>query len=103
MGKKWDKWSKDGLKLPFVWDSAADKPSVSLMFAYITFVMAAISVVSLHFFPSFLIPTGVSIGFWAAATVFYMLRKISKASFDLSSQSFSVEGDSEDNEDHIGN
>ena len=38
--------------------------------------------------------------FWAASMIFYMLRKLSKAKFDLDSRSFELDsGDSEDEDD----
>lgn len=38
-----------------------------------------------------LIATGMSIFMWAIATVFYMLRKLSKAKFDIENKSFELD------------
>lgn len=96
MKKLWEKWCKEGLRWPYLHDPVTEKPSVTLLFPYITFLIAVISLISLHFFPQMLIPTGVSIAFWAIAVVFYMIRKINKAKFDLSSQSFELESSTEE-------
>jgi len=91
----WKKWCEEGLRWPYLHDPITKKPSVSLMFPYITFVMAAISVILLHIWPTMIIATSISIMFWGASMVFYMLRKLSKAKFDLDSRSFELDsGDS---------
>ncbi|MGH7241007.1 MAG: hypothetical protein ACREGB_01785, partial [Candidatus Saccharimonadales bacterium] len=71
-------------------------PSITVLFAYVTFVLAVGSVIALHFFPKFLAATGVSILFWALATVFYMMRKLHKASFDLKNQSLNLDSGDDD-------
>jgi len=94
MGKLWKKWCEEGLRWPYLHDPVTKKPSVTLLFPYITFLIAMISVISLHFYPTMLVPSGVSIVFWAISVVFYMIRKLNKAKFSLSDQSLELEGDS---------
>jgi len=101
MGKLWEKWCKEGLRWPYLHDPVSKKPSVTLLFPYITFVIAAISTILLHFWPSLLLATGTSIIFWAMATVFYMLRKLSKAKFSLESRSFELDSGSSTEEPEI--
>lgn len=111
MKKTWKKWCEEGLRWPYLHDPVSKKPSVSLMFPYITFIMAMVSVICLHFWPSMVLATWTSIGFWIIATVFYMIRKINKAKFSLEEKSFEIansEAPEEDspeeiNEDNIGN
>lgn len=102
--KHWNKWGERGLRLPFIYDAASKKPSVTVMFTYLTFLISAASVVALHFYPSLIIATTTSIIFWLVATVLYLLRKLQKASFDLKEQTFSLEGaeapNKEQNEEH---
>ena len=106
----WARWAKDGLKWPLMHDPVDGKPSVTVMFAYLTFILASCSVIGLHFFPSTLAASGVAIGFWSMATTFYLLRKISKAKFDLKNQGFELDGDdtkpeatpTSSNDDNVG-
>jgi cbb3-type cytochrome oxidase subunit 3 len=96
MKKLWEKWSHEGLRWPYLHDPVNKKPSITLLFPYITFVIAAISLLLLHIWPSMLVATAMSIFMWALATVFYMLRKLTKAKFDLENKSFELDnGDSE--------
>lgn len=89
----WARWAKDGVKWPLMHDPVDGKPSITAMFAYATFILTVSSVVSLHFFPEILAATGVTMGFWGMATVFYLLRKITKAKFDADDRSFELDGE----------
>lgn len=89
------KVSKEGMYVPYFHDGSTGKPSITLMFPYITFVIAVISTIALHFSLNLLVATITSITFWAVATVFYMIRKITKASFDLDDKEFSIENKGE--------
>jgi len=89
------KWSTIGVKLPFAYDPTTDKPSITLFFPYASFVVALASVIALHFYPTLLPATTISIIFWVLATVLYMVRKINKAKFDLSDKSIEIEGGDE--------
>ena len=91
MKKLWDKWCNEGLRWPYLHDPITKKPSITLLFPYITFVIAMISLIFLHFFPSVIIATSASIIVWAMAVVFYMLRKLSKAKFSLEDRSFELD------------
>jgi len=98
LSKLWEKWSIKGLFLPFVHDPVTKKPSITLLFPYITFVLATISLVLLHVWPSMFIATVTSILFWVIATIFYMIRKINKSKIDLNDMSIEIIGeDSEKN------
>jgi len=86
------KWSTLGMHFPFVRDPVDGKPSITLFFPYASFAIAAISVIALHFKPGLFVPTCVAIAFWSLSTVFYMIRKINKASVNLTSKSIELEG-----------
>lgn len=99
MKKLWKKWSEEGLRWPYLHDPVSKKPSVTLLFPYITFIAAMISLVLLHFNPAMVVATGMSMAFWLMSTVVYLLRKLSKAKFDLDSRSFELEADTTKRDD----
>jgi len=87
----WVDGSVKGWHFPFAFDPRTQKPSITLLFPYITFVLSVISVIALHFKPTLIIATTTTLVFWAVSVVFYMLRKLSKAKFDLDDKSFELE------------
>jgi hypothetical protein len=95
MKELWKKWCEEGLRWPYLHDPVSKKASVTLLFPYITFVIAVFSVIALHIWPNMILATGTSLLFWMVATIFYMLRKLSKAKFDLDSKSFELESKEE--------
>lgn len=92
----YNKLSEEGIKLPFVYDAATKQPSITLMFAYVTFVLALVSTILLHIFDSLLNATITSICFWVIAYVLYRIRKLDKAKIDLDDKSIEFSGDGED-------
>lgn len=80
-----------GIKLPMAYDAVTKHPSVTLLFPYIAFIVliyAEIRLIDSN-------PTEgalLALGAWFLATVLYMLRKLSKAKFDLDDKSFELEG-----------
>jgi len=95
MKEFWKSLSTNGIHVPFIFDGETGKPSITLMFAYVTFVLAVISLVALHFRSELLTATITSITFWAVAVVLYRMRKIDKLKFNLEERS--VEVGAEDN------
>lgn len=93
----WVEGSAKGWHFPFIHDPVTKKPSITLLFPYATFVLSVASLIALHFKPSLIIATSTSLVFWALSVVFYMLRKLSKAKFDLEDKSFEL--DSGENND----
>jgi hypothetical protein len=87
----WNYAGEQGIRMPFIWDPVSKAPSITLMFTYITGFMAIVSTIALHFKPDLLVATGTSIAFWALAQVLYMVRKITKAGFNLKDRSITVE------------
>ena len=88
----WKKWSIEGMNFPFLHDPVTKKPSITLLFPYITFTLTVISLILLHIWQSLLVATAMSMLFWVLSTVFYMLRKLHKAKIDLNDQSIELDG-----------
>lgn len=94
---KWKEWCIKGVNLPYAHDPVTGKPSITLLFPYITFVLAVGSVIALHFKVGMLIATVVAIMFWALSVVFYMIRKLNKAKLDLNDGTIELDnGESEE-------
>jgi hypothetical protein len=94
MLKIWEKWSKKGMQWPLAYDPISQSPSITLTCAYLTFVLAFISVIFLHIYPqTMFVPTMTAISFWAGSMVFYLLRKLTKAKFDWQNKSVELDGD----------
>lgn len=100
----WEKFKKimefaatTGWYFPAAYDKQIGGPSVSLLFAHISFYIAAVST-------GILIAKDTTAGTIAAATlaglyfVFYMLRRLTKAKLDLDDRSIDLEN-SEDEKD----
>lgn len=87
----WVKWSTEGMRLPFIHDPVSQKPSITLMFPYITFTLAFISVICLHIWPTLIVASTMSVLFWIVSVIFYMLRKLHKAKIDLNDQSIELD------------
>lgn len=95
MNKVWallESIKAQGIPLPQAYDPVSKEASFRLLCAYISFVTAFVSVVCLHFF-HVEIATFTSIGFFTLCMVFYMLKKLSKASVDLDKRSINLESD----------
>jgi len=85
------KWGTEGLKVPHAFDAANTKPSVRLLFAYLSFCAAFTSVIVLHVSPGLLSATWTAIGFYVICTVLYMLKDVVKAKVDLDDKEVSFE------------
>lgn len=86
-----NKAAESGLKFPFAYDPVQKQPSVTLLFVYITFIMAATSSIALNFTESTLTASLVAICFWALAFIFYRLRRLDKVKIDLDDRSIELE------------
>jgi hypothetical protein len=87
------KWSEEGMRWPFLRDPTNGKPSVTLLFVYLTFIVSVSTLVASSWYPRFIPPTMIGIGFWSLSMVFYRLRKLDKAKIDLKNDSIDLEGD----------
>lgn len=94
--KKLQEWAETGLRLPGAYDNKTGKASVTLMFSWISFAIAAISVIMLHFKQFDATATWTAIGFWVMGTVLYMLRKLQKVKFDADDKEIELDAGDED-------
>ena len=95
LSDKWKQWCDVGMRLPFMRDPTTQKPSITLFFPYATFALAVVSLTALHFRSGLLMATWTAIGFWIIAVVLYMLRKITRAKFDLDDKSIDLSNEEE--------
>lgn len=82
--------------MPHAHDAANSKPSVRLLFAYIAFLVAIISIVALHKHKDLLVATWTAIAFYCICTVLYMFKGVTSFKADLDDQSLEI-GDSTEN------
>jgi len=87
-----------GLYMPLAWDGDKKPASARLLFAHISFWVAVISVVALHFWSSILPATTTAILFFMLCTILYMLKNLTKAKVDLDDKSIDLEADAEPKE-----
>lgn len=74
----------DGATLPLAYDPVQKAASFPLFAAYVALILAALSIIAVHFVPQLKEATLITLGFWATATVFYLLHGgIGKAKIDL--------------------
>lgn len=85
------RWSESGIRLPFAYDPESDKPSVTLMFFWITSFLSVVSLVLLHLKLIEYKATLMSLGFVLTAFIMYRLRKLDKVKIDLDNQSIELE------------
>ena len=93
------RWCREGLHLPYAHDAEKGKPSATLLFMYVSFVIAAGSVIALHLKAGLLIATLTAIMFWVLATVFYRIRKLDKFKIDLDDKTIELDADEDESTD----
>lgn len=85
-----DRWNKIGMMLPMAHDSVTGKPSITLLGVHIALILTVVSLVALHFYPVEL-ASGFCMGFYALTTVFYLMRRLQHAKFDLKDKDFELD------------
>jgi hypothetical protein len=90
--------STPGLFVPMIRSDKSGGPSVTLTFAYVTFIIAVVSVIYNHLVDGLLTATITSIIFWALAVVLYRLGKLDKAKFDLENKTLELDSEDEETE-----
>ena len=94
MFKKFLKWMEEnrdyGMTLWLAYDPVSQKASITLLMAYISFILACIGNIIIWFKADPLLASLVNILFCSLMVVFYMIRSINKAKFDLESKSFEI-------------
>ncbi len=92
----WASWGTKGLKVPHAYDAATKLPSARLLWAYVAFVLATISVIALHARPQLLIATWTSIAFFVICTALFMLKNLHSFKADLDDQSVELTSEAEE-------
>lgn len=90
------KWSDSGIKFPYAYDGSTGQPSITLLFAYLTFVVALVGNISVYFNPNLLTASINSSVLWVVAFVLYRMRKLDNVKFDLDDRSFELSGESDE-------
>jgi len=86
---------KAGIPVPQAWDSQAKEISFRLWCAAISFHVAVISIIVLHFKPVEK-ATWTAIGFFGLCMVFYTIKKLTKAKIDLTDGEVELSDDSQE-------
>lgn len=95
MIKLFNKLAKVGLKLPMAYDHRVKGPSINLLILYIATILSIVSIISLHK-NNHLEATIATLTFWAVANVFYAIRKLTSAKFDLDDKSVELSNEDKD-------
>ena len=86
--------NEEGLCLPMARDAVPGKPSVSLLFAYVSFCGAFMANSILTYKDPSLGSVGFIV-FFTLCMVFYLIRRLKKFSADLDDKSINLEGEDE--------
>jgi hypothetical protein len=87
--------NQHGMLLPTAHDPVPGKPSVSLLFAYLSFIGTFVTNCYLTYKDPTLGTTGFII-FFTLCMVFYLIRRLKKFSADLDDKSINLEGEDEE-------
>lgn len=79
-----------GFSVWLAYDPISQKPSITLLMTYISFILAVGSVVALHF-ESLLLGSMAAMGLSTISTIFYLIRSLNKAKINLEEKSFELE------------
>ena len=94
--KIFDKWFDEGVRLPYAHDTTTGKPSITLLFAYTTFILTLVSAISLHKNTEHLEASIFSLVFWAISFVMYRMRRLDKFKIDIDDRSIELESEKDD-------
>lgn len=92
----WDRWSIEGLKLPYLFDPTSKQPSITLGMLYIVSLIMFGSLIALHLDSALMTATLVTTLIWVLSYVMYRLRKLDKVKIDLKNQQVDLEDNSSD-------
>lgn len=93
-----NKWSEEGMRLPFARDVAGKRPSVTLLFFYISYIIgqglvtyaSVLLIKNGNLISGMLMPVTMVV----LTYVFYRFRYLTKVSFDLDDKKLEIEGSS---------
>lgn len=91
LSNKLKEWNTTGVRFIFAHDPTTDKPSVTLLFPYVSFMLLVISTIGLHFNTNLVIASIFTAMVWIASVIFYLMRKLQKASFSVKTGSVELE------------
>lgn len=88
--------------MPLGYDPVSKLPSITITFAHVSFTLLMISYLRYLHGDSPAMHVYVGMGIWVLATIFYLMRKITKAKLDLQEKSFELSNgeDSDDSHTH---
>lgn len=99
MFKKFLSWLEEnrdyGVTVFLAYDPISQKPSITLLMAYVSFLLAIGSTILLHA-QSLLMGTIASLMLATIMTIFYLIRSLNKAKINLEEKSFELENNDED-------
>lgn len=88
-------WCEIGVKFPMAHDVTTGQPSITLLFPYISFIVAMIAIILLMR-ENTLYGTIAAIGVWIIALVLYLMRRITKFKADLDDKSIELDNEETD-------
>lgn len=91
----WSKLNKEGIKLPLAADPETNKPSITLLFYWVTCFISICSLIALQFFDALLKSTLTTGLFVIIGFIMYRLRKLDKVKIDIKNESVDLEDNSE--------
>lgn len=98
--KTWHIWGTEGMKWPFAYDPVKQKPSVTLLFFYISFCLAAsavsVSSIMLVLKGDYLIATFMPMLMMYSGFIFYRLRRLDSVKINLAEKSIDLDGGSDE-------
>ncbi len=96
----WTRWGKHGMYWPFVHDPVKGKPSVTLLFFYLTFILAitsvSISSLMLIIKGDYFTATIMPVIMLFSSFVFYRLRRLDSVKINLTEKSINLDGGDDD-------
>lgn len=86
-----------GFIFPTAYDPEKKRGSLTILFAYISFVLVVASLVLLHFKKEVFVATTTTLSFWVLSMVFYLMRQgLSKVDIDLKQDRIDLESSKKD-------
>ena len=86
----WTSLCVEGIHLPFSFDPETNKPSITLMFFWISSTLSVASLILLHIGIVTYTATAMSLGFVLLAFVMYRMRKLDKVKINLTEKSIEL-------------
>lgn len=96
LDKAWHSWSENGMRWPFVHDPVKGKPSVTLLFFYISFTIATITVstssILMLIKGDYLSATFMPMLMMFSGFIFYRMRRLDSVKINLQERSIDLDG-----------